>query len=195
MKETEITVQVYNSKEDVFNILNNKGYKMIEHYGLNDYYFSKYTIAELKQQNYQYIIKNSFLLRDINEENRHYQLVFKDKTLDDKGNVIAEEKIKCKLDGINNAIEIFNRVGLTCWCNLNQDMYVYKQDEKAFVVQIIDGLGTFIEYEEDDSMKGLTEQQKIDYMLNILKDTGLTLSEDYSCKKVYLKFCKDNNIG
>ena len=41
MAETEITVQVFNSFEEIKQILENQGFKMVENFQLNDCYFSK----------------------------------------------------------------------------------------------------------------------------------------------------------
>lgn len=53
-------------------------------------------------------------------------------------------------------------------------------------VQIIKNLGIFIEYEEDESMKDLSPDQKFSYMVNITKNLGLKLGNDFSCKKVFM---------
>ena len=59
---------------------------------------------------------------------------------------------------------------------------------------MIENLGNFIEYEEDETMDGLSEKQKIEKMANNLKELGFNLGTDYSVKKVYLKF-KQNYIN
>ena len=43
-----------------------------------------------------------------------------------------------------------------------------------------------IEYEEDESMKDLSPDQKFSYMVNITKNLGLKLGNDFSCKKVFM---------
>jgi len=70
---------------------------------------------------------------------------------------------------------------------LKNNSYVYKKDEICFVVQCIKDLGIFIEYEEDDSMKNMNEKEKFNYMSKIVKQLGLKLGQNYSCKKVYMK--------
>ena len=86
MKETEITVQVFNSLEEIDNILKNQGYKMIENYQLNDWYFTH--IDDVKNVSYQDLLNNSGLGREIVSENRKIQLLYKKKELDKEGNVI-----------------------------------------------------------------------------------------------------------
>lgn len=191
MRETEITVEVFDRLENINKILMDQGFEIIRQFNLNDLYYSKYSIEELKRMNYAEMLRNSLLVRDVIDDNPVSQIVFKDKMLDENDNVISEEKFICKIDNINNASKVFDMIGLTCWSDLRQKIYVYSKSNVEFAVQVIDDLGIFIEYEEDDTMKGLSENEKIAVMLNNLKNIGLNIGKDYSCKKVYLKFQKE----
>ena len=73
-----------------------------------------------------------------------------------------------------------------------QEMYIYNKNGMEFAVQIVDGLGVFIEYEEDESVAHLEIGEKISKMVNKLKKLNLNIGDDYSVKKVYEKFLKEN---
>lgn len=191
MRETEITVQIFNNMDEIKEKLMANNFKLTGDYLMQDWYFSKHSKQTLKEMDYKEIINSSFIVRYVKEENDK-KIVFKDKVLDENGNVISEEKIKCNIDDVDAAVKIFERAGLNLWCNLTQHMLEYKNNKMKFAIQIIDGLGSFIEYEEDDLMAGLTEQQKIDLMVKNLKELGFNLGNDYSVKKVYLKFKQAN---
>lgn len=191
MRETEITVQVFDDINTIKNKLKNLNFLVIEKYEMTDYYYSKYSMEELKKMPYSCLIKNSLLIRDIKDSNPKIQMVYKDKILDSNNNVISEEKIKVKVDNLENTLKILDLINMTCWCNVNQNMIVYKKDNIEFAIQIIDGLGIFIEYEEDKTMSNLSEYEKINLMKNNLNSLGLNLGTDYSCKKVYMKFLKE----
>lgn len=193
MKETEITVEVFDDIKSVTKNLKSLGFEMIEKYKINDYYFSKFSNAELKQFDYANIIKNSFLVRDIVDNNPKVLLTYKDKTLDDNGNVVSEQKVVSKVNDLHNTLEILKLAGLNCWIELKQTMWVFKRGNVEFILQEVKNLGNYVEYEETSEMKNLTGQQKIEIMLNTLKGLGLNLGNDYSVKKVYLKFLKENN--
>ena len=77
--------------------------------------------------------------------------------------------------------------------NLAAQSHVQISFETAEYTADVDGLGTFIEYEENDDIKHLSEQEKIDSMLNDLRSLGINFGSDYSCKKPYMKFKKENN--
>ena len=192
MKETEITVQVFNELNELKILLKTKGFEIVEEYEIHDYYFSKLPINYLSNLPYPDLIRNSFLVRDIKDSNPKIKIVYKDKILDEFGNVISEEKISCKVDNLENILKFLKMVEIECWCELKQKMIIYKKDEVAFAVQIIDVLGIFIEYEEDETMINLSEYEKIKLMLDNLNNIGLKLGDDFSCKKVYMKYLKEN---
>ncbi|MBQ7308445.1 MAG: hypothetical protein IJW82_07980 [Clostridia bacterium] len=188
--ETEITVRVLMDFEDIKQTLLNQGFKITSEYVLIDYYYSKYSISKLKKMSYKSLIKNSFLLRKVVKEKDKLQLCYKDKTI--KNNcVIGETKIVSNIDDFENAIKIFKMANITNWCVSKNYSTVFRKGEYSFALQDVKDLGIFIEYEEDETMEGMTSTQKIDYMKQIVNNLGLKLGEDYSVKKPYLMLHKN----
>lgn len=197
MKETEITVEVFDDIESIDDVLKSQGYEICRVFDLFDYYYSKYSTQELKLMTYNEMIANSFLVRNIVcGDGQKVLLTYKNKEFDKNNNVISEEKVNCNIDNVDNALRLFDLAGLNMWNKMLQHISVYKKGDIEFAVQHINGLGTFIEYEEDDTMSNLkTPDEKIEYMLNILRGVGLKIGEDFSCKKVYMKFKKENGLN
>ena len=194
MTETEITVELLESNESAHNKILSNGFNLIEKVNMIDYYYSKLSMEELLKLDYASLIKNSFLIRKVeSKDSCEIKLLFKDKILDDNQNVIAEQKFQCTIGSIENAQKIFNCVNLNCWSQIEQNMSIYHNGTTGFAVQEVANLGTFIEYEEDEDMHELKEYDKIDIMLNRLKNIGLDIGNDYSCKKVLMKFKKDQS--
>ena len=106
MQETEVTVQLLDDFGTINKILLDQGFKMLENYQINDYYYSKYDF--IKEMSYPEMIRNSFLVREIIDDHPFAMLTYKDKKFDDKGNVISEEKTKLRIASANEALEIFN---------------------------------------------------------------------------------------
>ena len=194
MHQTEITVQVFDNYADLKQKLQTLGFTIVEEWTMVDYYYSKYSIPELLTFSYENLIKNSFIIRDI-VDSSNTELIYKNKTLDDKGNVIKEEKSKCIISDCNKARNIFTFAGLTCWCELKQEIVCFKKDNIEFLLQNAEDLGCFIEYEEDDSMQNLSSQEKFNILIDNLKQLNLDTGKDFSCKKVYMKFLKNNNVN
>ena len=191
MKETEITVEVYDDVETIDKILKEKDFFVCDEKTLNDFYYTNLKPEELKNVKYSDLIKNSFLLRNVTGENfNETVLCYKNKVIDENENVIAEVKIKTEIDNLQNALEIFNKANITNWCNLKQDMIIYSNNKVEFAIQIVEGLGIFIEFEETEEISSWPESEKINYLVNYLKSLGLKLGEDFSCKKPYMMLNK-----
>lgn len=184
MKETEITVQIFNNYQEIHDILVNQGFENVKTYQLNDCYYS--SKSNVKDLSYIDLMNSSFLVRNIVDNEQKVQLCYKKKELDEFGNVIMEEKVTSKIDNLNNALEIFELAGLIPYCKVENTSYVYKRENIEFVVQIIKDLGIFIEFEENEDMINMTPQEKITNMSNIIKSLGLKLGSDFSVKKVYM---------
>ena len=192
MQKTEVTVKVLNSLDETKKILIQKGFVLVEEWTLNDYYFSKFSKKQLKNMKFIEIMDNSILLRQCIGKNSEQIIVYKKKEIDRHENVIGEEKICIKIDNIEKAREIFRLAGLNEWCHIVDRNYAYKNNAFEIDLQVVEGLGVFIEFEEDESMKGLDKFEKIEKMKSLLYTLGLKLGDDFSCKKVLLKFEKEN---
>ena len=189
MKQTEITVQVFSSVEKVEEILKKQDFKLKERFVLKDYYFTNFYKKDLQNKSYKELMENSILVRSVvcngNEKN---QLVFKNKNIDESGNVLSEEKLCTRLNDFDTALKIFATAKFNCWCDLTQNVVVYKKDETEICIQNVEGLGVFIEYEEEPNMEQLLEEEKINAMITNLKSLNLDIGKDFSCKKVYMKY-------
>lgn len=69
MKETEITVKLSQKLDDIIKILENKGFKLVDRFLMEDYYFSSKDFSKLKNLSFEELIKSSFLLRRITDLN------------------------------------------------------------------------------------------------------------------------------
>ena len=187
--ETEITVEVLDKASNVIEYLVKNGFTVTEVYDINDCYYSKYPLNKLKKMTYKSLIKNSFLLREIIDDRVRYQLCYKDKVIKND-TVISESKYTSLVDNIDNTKKIFKLSGLNMWCETKNHTHCMKKGNIFFAIQEISGLGTFIEYEEDEIMLGMTPEEKIDYMKNILANLNIPLGKDYNVKKVYMLFNK-----
>ena len=93
MKETEITIEVLEPLEEVFNKLEKNGFKYSHSFVMTDNYYSKYSNDILESFDFPNLIKNSFLIRSFDEnDQKEHLLIYKNKVLDNLGNVISEEK-------------------------------------------------------------------------------------------------------
>ena len=190
---TEITVQVFEDIEVVREKLIKQGFKIIDEFHLTDYYFSKYSTSKLKKMSYKSIIKNSFLIRDFVSKNSKTYLCYKSKKIQ-KDLVVGETKIRTLVDNPQNAVKIFLSAGMNNWGTMVNDAQSYIRSDMGLGLHNIEGLGVFIEYEEDETMINLITEEKISLMTRKLKSLGLNLGTDFNVKKIYMLFKKQNNL-
>lgn len=187
MSSTEITVQVFEKAEDAKRKLVKNGFNLIETYTLNDFYFSKYPLSRLKKMSYKSLIKNSFLLRETTGSATSVCIEHKAKKVGKNDVVLSEEKISSFVDGMG-ALDVFLRAGLTMWANIKNHSFVFEKDGFEFVLQVVDGLGVFVEIEEQGGMQNLSSSKKIAALKACANGLGLRLGSDYSCKKPFMLF-------
>ena len=189
MNQTEITVQLYDSMEEIERKLSAKNFKLSKRVLMTDYYFSKYDSQALREMSYAEIIKNSLIVRKLGEKNF---MIYKSKEFDEKDNVISEQKYSVDIADAEIAVNELLHSGLNNWCTMAQDMHIYGNGDMGFAIQCVDGLGTYVEYEEDENIAHLDPKEKIKIMLEKLSAIGFEMGSDFSVKKVYEKFLKDS---
>lgn len=188
MQETEITVQVLCTEEELKQILLSAGYEITSTYTLHDHYFTSlpHPIIGL---DFKTLIASSFLVREIEENNEsETHLVFKNKIFDKSGKtVLTEEKIKTSLGNREKALSIFEKAGFLPYASIVNHSTNFKSGEIDIAVQRVDGLGLFIELEQLPSQKGKTEQTIIAELKQILIDLRLPLGNNFACQKLWMK--------
>lgn len=190
MAQTEITVQVFEDFESIKNKLEKCSFLPAETFVLDDEYYSKYSLAKIVSLDYAALIKNSILLRQITDAKTQTQLIYKNKTIDQNGVVVAEEKHKTTIENKSAAQNILSKVGLVCYSKLLQKCHVFKSPNYSLVVQMVDNLGIFIELEESKQMSALSVGEKIAQLTRLAQSFNLKLGTDYSCKKPYMMLHK-----
>ena len=194
MKETEITVEVLEPKQSLTDKLTSYGFIQNCEFTMLDRYYSPKSIQQLNGRSFESVIRNSFLLRTIikkqeNDDEEVNILIYKDKLFNEKGDVIAEEKVQTYIDNAEKHAEIFQKAGFVPYATIKSSNLVYKKGDIEFVVQDVDGVGLFIEFEEYESISHLSPEEKIETLKNTLLQFDLSLGTNFSCKKLelYLK--------
>lgn len=192
--QSEITVEVLAPIDEIYRILQQKGFFFKEQFKMIDYYFTG--IECNAATTYRELISNSFLLRDIVLKRRYVageksMLIHKHKKLDRDGNVIGEEKFQCEIGDTLAAIDVFKQSGLNNWCVKSITGHVFKHNKTQIelLIQEIDGLGFFMEIEEFEGQRG-TNLQRIAELKKFAKSLGLPLGKDMHCKINFLLFLK-----
>ena len=112
------------------------------------------------------------------------------------GNVISEKKINLDIQDLEKAKKIFECLGFNELVEVKYHVIVYEKNGMELAFQIVENLGTLIEYENLNDFEGKslneinTVKQK---MYDEIKNTGINISEDMDIKKAYELIKKNLN--
>lgn len=104
------------------------------------------------------------------------------------GNVISEQKISLDIQDIEKAKIIFKCLGFNELVEVKYHVIVYAKNQTEFAFQIVENLGTLIEFENENDFEGRTlkeinsAKQK---MFEKIKNTGIKISNEIDIKKAY----------
>lgn len=188
MKQIEITVRLNEGMQSAIKKLELQGFKKIRESEIDDIYMTS-KLKELNKYNIQNILKKSVLLRKIKLENRDIKkITYKNKEIDDNGDVISEQKINIDCSDLEKAKELFEHLEFEELIRVRYKVVVYSKDKVEYAFQDIENLGTLIEYEniKDFEGKSLDEiNETKNNMFNEIKNTKINLTEEKDVKKAY----------
>lgn len=187
MKETEITVEIFEKEEEIDKKLKDSGFEIVEEYSMEDIYMSNKSISEVS--NYE-VLRNSFLIRNIN--NKKIDLIYKKKEYDKEGNTIFEEKYRIPIKDIDSAKMFFENLNFKEIFQISTENVVYKKEDLELIVQKVKNLGIFVELEMIVQEKEL--HLKREEMCKILKDLPIKIGENFDIKKAHLMLNKLREI-
>lgn len=196
MAQTEITVQVFENIEKIKEKLENLGYVWNEKLSGTDQYFSTFSSQKVKTASYKELLDSSIIIREFDKQStglHQTMLLHKKKNVDNEGKVIGEEKTSLSIDNSKTASKLLSNAGLVNWMSLSQENNFYSKGETVVIAGTVKGLeGSFIEIEEYPSIKGYSETEKFNILCDLVNSFGFKIGEDYSCKKIYMLYEKNN---
>lgn len=188
MKQIEITVRLNENMQSAIRKLEMQGFKKIREGEIDDLYMTS-KLNELKKDNIQNILKKSVLLRNLKSENKEIKkITYKNKAIDENGNVISEEKINLDCNDLEKAKDLFEHLEFEELIKVIYKIIVYSKDQVEYAFQNVENLGTLIEYEnvKDFTEKSLDEiNDTKNNMYNEIKNTGVNLTDEMDVKKAY----------
>lgn len=188
MKQIEITVRLKEDIQSAIKKLEMLGFAKIREGEINDVYMTS-KLKDLNKNNIQDILKKSVLLRSIKLENEEIKkITYKNKEIDEKGNVISEQKINLDCDNLKKAKDLFEHLEFEELIRVNYKVLVYSNNKVEYAFQDVENLGTLIEYEniedfEEKTLKDINDAKE--NMYNEVVDTGISLTEEKDIKKAY----------
>ena len=184
--ENEITVEIAVPLEELKELLEDNGFKLIEEYDLNDIYMADPQSAT--EESYRSLLNRCLLLRDIilkDEEIR--ELIYKVKEYGENGEIIRQGKLSCGIDDIDAMKRLLESFGFTEFITIRDHLLVYGNGSDELAVQLVNGRHIYVEIE--DSCQSIDkEYASIEELKDVVRKYGLPVKgEDYFVKKAEIE--------
>ena len=176
--EKEITVKLKWGLDEANLHFVNIGRVLTGSFVLKDIYMIRENIDINKMENLE-ILSNSLIIREIVGKEHIFQLVYKDKKYNEKGDIIDSIKYTCNLRNGNEIYDILNKIGFKECFRYEQECLEYNSDDKNILLQYIPELGLFAEIEDNN--------KSVEELIKDLNDMQIAYyNNDYFVKKASL---------
>lgn len=148
--EQEITIELNCTYEQAHDILIKNECELIEEYILDDIYMLKNSCNEIDPIK---MLDECVLIRNfIFEKECIKQLVVKEKTYNNKGEILKQSKTSCDIKSVKETHEFLEKIGYHDLINIKDYIKVYKYQEIEFVLQIVNEKHLYLELENRNNV-------------------------------------------
>lgn len=155
-ESNEITVKIKCELNELYKILEEKGFAIVNEFSMDDSYFIPQDL-EIEKMSIREIVSKALLVRYINDKSNGIQkkkLTFKKKEIDIDGNILNQESISCDVKTIEDAKKLLIAIGYVEIMNITEKDIVYEKDGFEIAIKDIDNGDKLIEIEtEADNIK------------------------------------------
>lgn len=186
IKDVEITCEIFEELSTIVKSLEDKGFKYVEEFTLDDIYMKNDRTNEFAAKNGK--ITDTLIIRYVNENDK--KIVCKRRKYDNKGFEVSTEKSVLKVESIEDAEKHLNILGYTRFLNMIDKNYMYENSEFTAYIQEIKDLGIFLELEAKEVEN---EEQNIEKLIEFVKTLNLKIGTKFDIRKADLLYSKQNN--
>lgn len=188
-ESNEITVKIKGSIENLYKILEERNYKIVDKFYMDDYYYIPANL-EIEKMTTREILAKAVIVRNIKNEmydRCNKKITFKIKEIDDKGNILKQEALNCEVINTDDAKKLLNAIGFKEIMNIKEKDVVYEKDKFPLAIkEIINGDNLIeIETEDRDGFRTTEELKKTVNGLDIPIETN-----NYFVKKAEIELSK-----
>ena len=150
MKEknnNEITVKIKGDINEFYKLIENKGFKKVDDFKLDDYFYIPKDI-ETEKMTTREILSKAVLIRNITRDDRTVKLItFKKKEIDDNGNILNQQNIDCSILDIEEAKMLLQAMGYKEIMTIVENDLQFMKDDFQILVKEVEGGDNLIEIE------------------------------------------------
>ena len=190
LKESnEITLKIKCELNEFYKIIEEKGFKIIDEFSMDDTYFVPKEV-ELDKTDIRDTLSKALLVRDIigKMSNKRTKLItFKIKNFDKAGNILNQESINCNILEIEDAKKLLKVIGYKEIMNIKENDVVYEKDGFQLAVKNIKDGDNLIEIETEEN----DEIDTIEKLIQKVNKMGIPVyTDDYFVKKAEIELEK-----
>ena len=191
----EITVKINCSLQEMYNILKNKGFSIIDKFYLEDIYYIPKEI-DVKKQSVREILKRYILIRSIiqfvpdNFINSYniFNMTFKEKNIALDGSIINQDKKDCQIQNKEQGKAFIEVLGYKEIMTIKEKSIVYGKGELELAVKDVENGDNLIEIE---TVEGNSKLDTVDKLKVIINELQLPVdTTDYFVKKAEIELKK-----
>lgn len=193
MSNNEITVKAKYTYEKLETFLKNKGFKELSKYKFTDIFLIPKEI-NIYEENVREILKKAVLLREadgITTNKTNKKITFKNKNINEHGEIISQSSINCSIKSIEDAKKIFEAIGYKEIMKVKEIHSIFEKDNfKIIVKSNIENKYILLEAEINEHYKSIEE------LKNKIKEIEQCVDlTDFFVKKaeIELQRVKDNH--
>ena len=190
LKESnEITLKIKCELNEFYKIIEEKGFKIIDEFSMDDTYFVPKEV-DLDKTDIRDTLSKALLVRDIigKMSNKRTKLItFKIKNFDKAGNILNQESINCNILEIEDAKKLLKVIGYKEIMNIKENDVVYEKDGFQLAVKNIKDGDNLIEIETEEN----DEIDTIEKLIQKVNKMGIPVyTDNYFVKKAEIELEK-----
>ena len=194
-ENNEITVKIIGRLDKFYEILENRNYKIVDKFDMEDTYFIPQDL-NINEMSTREIISKAVLVRDIigyMPKGENKKITFKIKKIDENGDILSQKSINCKVNNVEDAKKLLLAIGYKKIMTIRENDIVYEKDDIPLTIKNIKNGDNLIEMETSDKVGFRT----IEDLKNIVNELDIPIEKDkYFIKKAEVeldKILKDNS--
>ena len=188
-QSNEITVKIKCELEELYKILEEKEFKTIRKFSMNDTYFVPETL-NIKEIETREILSKAIMVREIELKTIgkvRKLITYKIKEFDEKGNILNQKAINCEIEKIEEAKKLLNAIGYKEIMNIKEDDIVYGKDGFELAIKDIKDGENLIEIETEES----EELNTIEKLIQKINEIEIPIyTDNYFVKKAEVELNK-----
>ena len=150
-QENEITMKVNCGISELCKILEDKGFKVVDRFTMNDIFMIPNTLKrKIKELTSREILKDAILIRDIEDQisdKKTKKITFKKKEFSKDGDILSQEAINCDILNIDEAVNFFQAIHYYKIMNIKERDIVYGKNDFEIAIKDIKNGDNLIEVE------------------------------------------------